>query len=178
MAPPPPPIRAHDRVAVRPTTSSVEEIQKTLEMDGSYQPALYLLGRAYEELGQLSEAIAVFENLLVMNDSPMFLAALGRAYALAGKDQKARMVLKNLDDQSMQRYVSAYSTAAIYLALGDVNLTFECLEHAYESHCEMMTWLKVDLAFDSVRTDLRFASLLRRVGLGGEYGVKVKCAAS
>lgn len=157
---------------------AVAEIQKTLEMDGSYQPALYLLGRAYEELGQLPKAIVVFENLLGLNDSPMFLAALGHAYALAGKHQEARTVLKNLDDQSKQRYVSAYSRAAIYLALGDANLSFECLEQAYDMRCEMITWLKVDPAFDNVRTDLRFANLLRRVGLDGEYGVKVKCAAS
>ena len=157
---------------------AVEEIQKALEMDGSYQPALYLLGRAYEELGQLSDAITVFENLVGLNDTPMFLAALGHDYALAGNHLQARKVLNDLDEQSKQRYVSAYSRAAIYLALGDKNLVFGCLEQAYDKRCEMMTWLKVDPAFDSIRTDLRFANFLRRVGLDREYQVLQKSAAS
>jgi tetratricopeptide (TPR) repeat protein len=157
---------------------AVEEIQKTLEMDRDYQPALYLLGRSYEELGQLSEAIAVLENLLNLNDAPVFLAEIGRAYALAGRYQEARKVLNDLNDQSKQRYVSAYSRAAVYLALDDRIFTLACLEQAYEERCEMMTWLKVDPAFDSIRTDLRFLNLVRRVGLDGEYVVQTKGPAS
>jgi TolB-like protein/Tfp pilus assembly protein PilF len=157
---------------------AIDEIKKTLEIDANYPPALYLLGRIYIELGRLAEAIAEFKKILGLNDAPMFLAALGHAYALAGKQRDARKVLDDLEEQSKQRYVSAYSKAAIHLALGDKNRAFACLEQAYEKRCEMITWLRVDPAFDSIRTDLRFANLLRRVGLDGEYGVKMKCAAS
>jgi TolB-like protein/Flp pilus assembly protein TadD len=155
-----------------------KEVQKTLELDGSYQPALYLLGRVHGELGQLSKAITVFENLLGLNDGPMFRAALGHAYARAGMAQEAREVINDLEDQSKQRYVSAYNKAAIQLALGDKNQAFSSLEQAYQQRCEMMTWLKVDPAFDTVRTDLRFANLLRRVGLDREDQILKKRAAS
>lgn len=157
---------------------AIEEVQKTLEMDRIYQPALYLLGRVYEELGQLSEAIAVFENLLKLNHTPMFLAALGRVYALAGKHRAARKVLHDLDGQSKQRYISGYCKAVVHLALGDETRTFAYLEEAYEKRCEMMTWLKIDPAFVSIRSDLRFASLLRRVGLDSENQVLQKSAVS
>ena len=150
---------------------AIEQIQKTLDLDGNYQPALYLLGRVYIELGQLAKAIATFKKVLALNDAPLFLAALGHAYARAGKHQDARNVLNDLQGQSKQRYVSAYSIALIHLALGDKNQAFSCLEEAFENRCEMMTWLKVDPAFDSIRADLRFANLLRRVGLDREYQV-------
>lgn len=162
----------------RKDEQAIEEIQKALDLDGNYQPALYLLGRVYIELGQLVKAIAAFKKVLALNHAPMFLAALGCAYALAGKHRVAREALKDLEEQSKQRYVSAYNSATIHLALGDKNRAFSCLERAFEERCEMMAWLKVDPAFDSIRTDLRFANLLRRVGLDREYQVLQKSAAS
>jgi TolB-like protein/Tfp pilus assembly protein PilF len=148
---------------------AIEEIQKALELDRIYQPALYLLGRVYEALGELSEAGAVFENLLELNDAPMFLAARGRVHALAGDQEAARQVLNDLDSQPKPRYVSGYSKSLIHLALGNETHAFADLEEAYNKRCEMMAWLKVDPAFDGIRTDLRFVSLLRRVGLNSKH---------
>jgi len=162
----------------RKDEQAIVEIQKTLDLDANYQPALYLLGRVYLEVGQLTEAIAAFKGVLALNDAPMFVAALGHAYARAGKRREAQKVLNDLQGQSKQRYVSAYSIALIHLALGDKNQAFSCLEQAFENRCEMMTWLKVDPAFDSIRADLRFSNLLRRVGLDREHQILQKSAAS
>lgn len=157
---------------------AIEEIQKALEMEGSYKPAFYLLGRIYEAMGELDLAIAVFKKPSAANDSPVFMAALGHAYALAGRRRDARRTLNALDKLSREQYVSPYGKAVILLALGDKNQCFSYLEQAYENRCEMMTWLKIDPAFDSIRTDLRFTSLLRRVGLDGGHQVLQKVAAS
>jgi TolB-like protein/Tfp pilus assembly protein PilF len=156
----------------------IAEIQKALEMDSAYKPAFYVLGRIYEAMGELDLAIAVFKKASAANDSPVFLAALGHAFALAGRRRDARRTLNGLDKLSKDQYVSPYGIAVIHLALGDKNQCFSYLEQAYENHCEMMTWLKIDPAFDSIRTDLRFTSLLRRVGLGGGHEVLQKVAAS
>lgn len=157
---------------------ALAEIQKTLEMDGNYYPAVYLLGRIYEQSGRIGKAVTEFKKALALNDAPMFLAALGRAYALAGKQRVARKVLNDLEGQAKLRYVSAYNNATIHLALDDKNRTFLCLEQAYEERCEMMAWLKVDPALSSIRNDLRFINLLRRVGLDREYHLLDKFAAS
>ena len=78
-------------------------------------------------------------------------------------------MLQTLEQQSKTRYVSGYHKAIIHLALGEKNRAFTCLEEALRTRCEMMTWLKVDPAFDNIRRDLRFTKLLLRVGLEGEY---------
>src|SRR6266705_6776194 len=57
----------------RKNQQAIEDIQKTLDLDDNYQPALYLLGRVYIELGQLADAIAVFKKVLALNDAPMFM---------------------------------------------------------------------------------------------------------
>ena len=145
-----------------------EEVQKTLEIERDYKPSLYLLGRTYEQCGQLDQAIEVFRKILALSNAPMFLGALGHSYALSGNHLQARQVLRELNEQSSRCYVSAYSKAIIHMALGDTNQTFRCLETAYADRCEMMSWLRIDPDFDGVRHDPRFNDLLRRVGLSSE----------
>ena len=145
------------------------EVQKALDMDSNYQPALYLLGRIYVQQDKLTKAIAIFQKLLAVDEAPIFTAALGRAQALAGQERNARSALETLEQQSKDRYVSGVHKAVVRLALRDKTRTFACLEEALNNRCEMMTWLKVDPAFDPIREDLRFKKFLRRVGLDREY---------
>src|SRR5262249_6085155 len=84
------------------------EIRRALEIDEDHPPNLYFLGRVYEAMGQADQAIATFEKLLASNNIPLFLGELGRAYAISGNHSEARRVLAELDQQSKQRYVSAY----------------------------------------------------------------------
>jgi tetratricopeptide (TPR) repeat protein len=140
-----------------------------LEMDSNYVPTLYLLARTREELGQFDEAITVFARILAINDAPIFFAGLAHVYASAGNYHVARRMLNELEKQSPQRYVSAFSKAVVLLALGEQDQAFSYLEQAYDDRSEMMTLLKVDPAFDGVRSDPRFANLLRRIGLHEDY---------
>lgn len=51
-----------------------------------------------------------------------------------------------------------------YCGLGDKDHAIDFLEKAYQQHSRIMSWLKVDPRFDSLRQDPRFNDLLRRVG--------------
>lgn len=170
--------RAATFFIMRDYDRAVKEVQKGLEIDSNYQPALYMLGRVYVQQGKLDEAIAIFEKLVETDAAPIFNAALGRAFGLAGKHRRARSVLQTLQQQSKTRYVSGYHKSNVHMALGDKNRTFECLEEALKNRCEMMTWLKADPAWDDIRRDLRFTKLLLRVGLEGEYQLQQQSAAS
>ena len=145
---------------------AIEEVQKSLELERDYKPSLYLLGRAYELCGKVDEAIEVFKRIFALSNSPMFLGALGHAYAISGKHVLARKVLTDLQELSKRCYVSAYTQALIHVALGDKDQAFSCLEKACHDQCEMMTMLRIDPSLDSIRQDLRFTNLLHRVGLG------------
>ena len=148
---------------------ALAEVQTTLEMDGSYVPTLYLLGRTCEQLGQLERAIETFEKVLTLNDSPTFIAALGHTYAVSGNRAAACSILEQLELRSKQRYVSAYAKAVVHMSLREKSKALACLEQAYLQRCEMLTWLKVDPAFDELRYDRRFANLLNRIGVGDDY---------
>ncbi len=55
--------------------------------------------------------------------------------------------------------------AEIFAQLGEKDQAFAWLERAYEERSFMMLYLKVAPNLDPLRSDPRFADLLRRVGL-------------
>ena len=61
-------------------------------------------------------------------------------------------------------YVPLMYRAGIYVDLGEKKTAFEWLEKAYEEH--FIIGFKVHPAFDPLRSDPRFADLLRRMKLG------------
>ena len=63
-----------------------------------------------------------------------------------------------------QRFVSPLDFAIVYAGMGDANLTFRWLEKAYQSRETRIHQLP-SMEFDSVRSDSRYADLMRRIGL-------------
>ena len=64
-----------------------------------------------------------------------------------------------------KKYVSQAELAVLYAGLGDKEKAIAALERAYIAHDLQLQYLKVEPHFDSLRSDPRFADLLRRVGL-------------
>jgi len=61
--------------------------------------------------------------------------------------------------------VSAYDIAEIYVGLGEKERAFEWLDKAVEERPRFLVDLRVEPKLDPVRSDPRFAVLLRRTGL-------------
>ena len=72
-------------------------------------------------------------------------------------------MLDQLNELSKKRYVSAMNSARIWAALGDKDEAFRSLETAYEQHTIGLA--AVDPVFDPLRSDPRFAELLRKMNL-------------
>jgi serine/threonine-protein kinase len=144
----------------------VEQLRKTLEMDPNFILAHHRLGLIYEQQGKYDEAIAEFRQVLNLSaGKPLGIASLAHAYALSGKRAEAQKALAELQEMSKQRYVSPASIAIIFAALGDKDQAFAWLEKAAKARDVMLARLKVDPRFDSLRSDPRFADLMRRVEL-------------
>src|SRR5690349_3875734 len=131
----------------------------------SLWPAFFM-GLALVEQEQIEEAIGHFQNALTLSGGKSFIrSALGHAYAAAGERDRAAEILEELEEQSLRQYTPAYDRAVIYAGLGERDRAFEWLERAYEERSSWMSYLNVEPRLDPLRSDSRFSSLLRNVGL-------------
>ncbi len=147
---------------------AIEELRKTLELDADFPPANGELPAAYELKGIYDQAVAGFQKGLALrgtNEWYFSISGLGHVYAVSGKTSQARVVLDELKQLSGREYVPADRIALVYAGLGEKDQAFAWLEKAYEEHSFNLVWLKVEPRWDTLRSDQRFADLMRRVGL-------------
>jgi serine/threonine protein kinase/Flp pilus assembly protein TadD len=154
-------------VFTRQWDPAIEQLRSAKELDPTFWFAPCFLGRAYEHKGRLPEAIAEFQRALELEkDNPEIWAGLGHAYALSGNRTEAQKVLDHLKELSVHSYVAPFDFAVIHAGLGERDQAFAWLERAYkERSYYMAVYLTTDARLDNIRSDPRFADLLRRVGL-------------
>ncbi len=134
------------------------------ELDRGVSLTAVLLGYTYAAKGMYKEAIAAYGLAIERGDNGSSTQIyLGAAYAHAGDRQQAQAILKRL--QTGKAYVSPGELAILYAALGEREQAFTSLERAFAARDLQLQYLGVDPSFDSLRSDPRFADLMRRVGL-------------
>ena len=145
---------------------AMRQYRRTLDFDANFSVAYWGLGLVYEELGKYDEAIAHMKRAAELSGgSLVHLAALGRAYAVASRKDEALGVLEELKALSRKGFVPSADVALIHVALGDGDGAFAWLEKAYEEHADLVAEMNVFPGLDPIRSDPRFADLLRRIGL-------------
>ena len=144
---------------------AIQQLRKTVEIDQSFFVAHHYLGSAYAMKGAFPEALSEYQKAHQLNDDPHVVALLGRLYAITGKRAEALTALAQLKAIAKQRYVADYSVALVYAGLGEKDQAFALLEKSYREHTVDMLTLHYDPLIDNLRSDPRFADLLRRVGL-------------
>lgn len=145
----------------------MEVSRRGIDLDPNEWLEPYFLGVAYEGLGRRSEAIPEYQKAIEMSKGDQDpVAALAHAYAVVGRRTEAETMLRDLQLRSSKGYVSSYLIATIYAGLDNKDRAFELLEKARQERCWDIAWqIKVDLRIDNLRSDPRFQSLLRRVGV-------------
>jgi serine/threonine-protein kinase len=141
---------------------AIENARKTIELNPSFAFAHYVLGDQYLNKREYAAAIAEYQSALRLEDAPVFLAGLGRAYAAAGEVGKVNSILRDL---SKRTYPPAYDLALIYLAMGKKDKAVEWFQSVYDDRNDMLLWLKNDPRLDLIRSDPRFIQLIRKLGL-------------
>jgi eukaryotic-like serine/threonine-protein kinase len=146
---------------------AIEQLRSAKELDATYWFNSLFLARAYEQKGKFPEAIAEFKSALELdNDNTETWSGLGHAYAVSGNRAETHKVLDHLKELSTHSYVCPYSFAVIYAGMKENDQAFAWLERAFSERSYFMAvYLPTDARLDNLRSDPRFAALLRRVGL-------------
>jgi tetratricopeptide (TPR) repeat protein len=154
-------------VFTRQWDPAIQQLRGAKELDPTFWFAPCFLGRAYEHQGRLPEAIAELQlSLELEKENPEIWSALGHAQAVSGNRVEAQKVLEHLRGLAAHSYVAPFDFAVIYAGLGEKDQAITWLNRAYEERSYYMAvYLTTDARLDSLRSDPRFADLLRRVGL-------------
>lgn len=135
--------------------------------EGATDPAQYLmLADAYTGKGRLEEAIALVQKAIVMSPArtePQ--AALAADYARMGKTKQARKILSQLENPPHGPYVSPMWIAVAYCSLGEKDSAFKWVNKAIEQRDANVVDLPTLPQVELLRSDPRFADLLKKVGL-------------
>jgi eukaryotic-like serine/threonine-protein kinase len=152
----------------RQDDQAIQQWRKTLELYPNFALTVDDIGSAYLQKSMYKEATTEFERALVITPGYTYaLAYAGYGYGVVGRRTEARKVLDQLNELSKHKYVAAECLARVYLGLGEKDKTFVWLENASNERAMtgVFTLLKVDPIWDPLRSDPRFADLLRRMNL-------------
>jgi eukaryotic-like serine/threonine-protein kinase len=122
------------------------------------------LARVYERQRKFEESLMELNQAIALSKrSPKLIALLGHINASAGRKDETLRLLRELEQMSRGGDVSPADFALIYLALDDKERALTWLRKAAREHEPAMLYLKVDPAYDGLRSDQRFKDLFKTI---------------
>jgi eukaryotic-like serine/threonine-protein kinase len=143
---------------------ALQTLEGVLKLAPDDATSLIYRAYAYDGKGMYKEAVAAYQSSIKAGDTTTSTQIyLGYALTQLGKKSEAQAILENL--KTTKEYVSPAELAILYVGLGDKDGAVDMLEKAYAAHDLQMQYLKVELRYDSLRSDPRFVDLMKKVGL-------------
>jgi tetratricopeptide (TPR) repeat protein len=147
---------------------AVEQWRKTLEMDPNYASALRNLSNTYADLHQYDLWLKNWKKVAtVTNDHENLKIAdeAARVYTKSGFQAAMRRIIELQVQLAKRRYVDPADIGLNCAVLGEKDQAFFWLEKAYAEKSDDLEWIKVNRSADALRSDPRYAALLKKMGL-------------
>ncbi len=147
---------------------AIEVCKKLADRNPTFARAHFGLANAYWGKHMYPQAIEEFKAFGQLSDDKNdsdFASALERGFRSSGWKGALAKAIEVRKAQRKTGYSSAYDIATLYADLGDKDHAFEWLNTAYQEHDAFLIALKTDFLLDPLRSDPRFAELVRKVGL-------------
>lgn len=142
-----------------------KELEIALRTDSTFMLGHFYLGRVEEAAGNYDGAFAQYDATGPLRGSVPTVAARGHLLGIVGRRKEAEAVLSKLDSMSKRQYVTAYGVALVYESLAQKDSAFAWLDRGVRERTHWLVWLNRDPRWQPLRSDPRFKSLVRRVGL-------------
>jgi serine/threonine protein kinase/tetratricopeptide (TPR) repeat protein len=145
---------------------ALQSALRSVEFEPDHARSRSTLGWAYLKNGLIEEGLAELEKAVTLvPGNTLYLAQLGQAYGKVGRTEKAREVLRQLNQLSEERYISPYHMAYLHTGLGEIGQAMDFLEQAYEERSGSVFGIKGSFLFTSLHPEPRFQALLRKMNL-------------
>ena len=140
---------------------AIDHCRRALEFSPEHPLALSQMGWSFLQTGDFESALAVMErSVQIAPDNSYFRWLLGYAYAVTGRVDGAREMIRDLHARSQRQYVVPFGFAVIHAGLGEFDVALAWLEKAYEERNGWMVYLDVAPSLDPLRGEPRFRRLL------------------
>ncbi len=147
---------------------ALKEVQKSIEIDPAFAQGHHLKAWILIWCSRYDDALmTLHEAKGVWGEHNHLLGAEGVLRARTGNESGAREILEKLHERQRSGvYVHPCEYAYIHAALGESDAAFEMVEKASEIRFYWwFTLVKVHPAFESIRRDPRFPTLIEKLGL-------------
>jgi tetratricopeptide (TPR) repeat protein len=149
---------------------AIELYKKLIADNPNFGIAHWGLGRSYWAEHKYPQAIREFETDAQLEGDKNrveYAAALDAGFRSGGWPSALRngIEVSLAQRKAKTGYISPYGIASLYADLGNKEHAFEWLNTAYQEHGHLLYGLRTDFAFDSLRSDPRYAELVRKIGL-------------
>jgi|CZKC01.1.fsa_nt_gi TolB-like protein/predicted Ser/Thr protein kinase/cytochrome c-type biogenesis protein CcmH/NrfG len=149
---------------------SIEILRKVAVENPAFGAVHLFLARSYWAERKYSEAIQEFKTaaqLMGDKDAAAFATALDMGFRSGGWPGALHKGIEVLLAQRKAKtgYVSPLGIAQLYAELRDRDRAFEWLNTAYREHDALLYSVRTDFLLDSLRSDPRYAELVRKIGV-------------
>jgi tetratricopeptide (TPR) repeat protein len=146
---------------------ALAESDKALELDPNFVVAHFNRVWVYLAKSMFDEALAEQERVLPFLQPLSYdnRAFAGAAYAIAGRTEDAKRILREWEEASAHERaedVSHWTLALIHLNLGNKDRAFEWLEKAFEARTITPFLVRLLPFFDEMTSDPRFDELMKK----------------
>jgi len=138
--------------------------QRAMQLDPTFLYGEPLLAALYREMGRFDDAIALYEKAQSFSGKPGFGLAI--TYARMNRRKEA---LQTLDAAvGSRRYTPGDAIAHVHVALQAHDDAIRELERACDERSSSLHWVGIAPEFVPLRSDRRFISILKKIGLEPE----------
>jgi len=154
--------------SARQYDDAIAVCKKVAKENSTFAVAHYCLAMAYwgkRMYPLVIEEWKTYGQLSGDQNESEFASALEQGFRSAGWKGALTKGIEIRQAQRKTGYSSAYWIAAMYSELGDKDQAFRWLNTAYQERDGLLEGSKTDFLLDPIRSDPRFAELVRKVGL-------------
>src|SRR6202007_2172968 len=143
---------------------SIDHYRKALEILPGHTSVFGSFGDSYLAKNKCAQGTENYARGEEFGGNPDFAADLRSSYKVSGCSGMIQKQLE-LDRDPSSRDYAAFYDAGFAALLGKKDEAFRLLEKAYAERTGIV-FLKIEPQLDNLRSDPRYADLLRRTGLG------------
>jgi tetratricopeptide (TPR) repeat protein len=138
---------------------ALEQAMKALELNPNNYQALVFLGSTYEQMGDYPKAVETWTKTATVSGREATVKQRIEVFKTSGY---SGYLLRDASDSEAE---GAYGDAAAdYAMLGQKEAAFAALDKAIANRANL-SFVKSEPEYDKIRSDPRFAEVLRRIGV-------------